>query len=123
MDIHQQCVYSSKRYTYIGASHTHLCCDHKERIVHISAEQLPDDAFATKHDSILLPFAHVPHCHRFLYPSDDEYTCFLYCNPVDCIEFLMEEHAFREYMSYAPAQEFNDAEELIFSQVKSSDWW
>ena len=26
-------------------------------------------------------------------------------------------------MSYAPAKEFNDAEECIYSEVKSSDWW
>jgi len=26
-------------------------------------------------------------------------------------------------MSYAPAKEFNDAEERIYSEVKSSDWW
>jgi hypothetical protein len=29
-----------------------------------------------------------------------------------------------EHMSYAPAMEFNDAEECIYSEVKSPDcWW
>jgi len=54
---------------------------------------------------------------------DDDYTHFFYRNPVECIEFLMQQPAFREHMSYAPAKEFNDAEERIYSAVKSSDWW
>jgi len=44
----------------------------------------------------------------------DDYTCFFYRNPVECIEFLMQQPAFREHMSYAPAKEFNDAEERIY---------
>jgi len=52
---------------------------------------------------------------------DDDYACFFYCNPVDCIEFLMQQPAFREHTSYAPANEFNDAKEWIYSGVKSSD--
>jgi len=35
----------------------------------------------------------------------------------------MQPPAFREPMLYAPAQEYNDAEERIPSEVKSSDWW
>jgi len=54
---------------------------------------------------------------------DDDYTYFFYPNPVDSIEFLMQQPAFREHMWYAPAKEFNDAEERIYSEVKSSDWW
>jgi len=34
---------------------------------------------------------------------DDDYTWFFYCNPVECIEFLMQQPAFREHMSYAAA--------------------
>jgi len=55
--------------------------------------------------------------------SNDDSTCILYHNPVECIEFLMKKLAFREHMSYAPAKEFNDAEECIYSEVKSSNWW
>jgi len=54
---------------------------------------------------------------------DDDYTHFFSCNPVECIEVLMQQAAFREHMLYAPAKEFNDAEECIYSDVKSSDWW
>jgi len=44
-------------------------------------------------------------------------------NHVECIEFLIQQPVFREHMSYAPAKEFNDAEERIYSELKSSDWW
>jgi hypothetical protein len=55
---------------------------------------------------------------------DDGYTRFFYRNPVECIELLMQKLALREHMSYAPAKEFNDAEERIYSEVKSSGrWW
>jgi len=54
---------------------------------------------------------------------DDDYIRFIHRNPVQSIEFLMQQPAFRETMSYAPAKEFNDAEERIYSEVKSSDWW
>jgi len=52
---------------------------------------------------------------------DDDYTGFLYFNPVEYIEFLMQQHMLSEIMSYAPAKEFYDAEERIYSEVKSSD--
>ena len=259
MDIRQQCSYCSKTYSYIGAYITHLRRNHKERIVYASAQQLPDDGFAIKHDSIQLPFVHEPHRDAFLHLSDDDssdteannenacvdpeqppaqtriygtphfdnhlagkpigneyfdifdneidlwslfsyeeeyqlvhwcvkhnlsraaidelfrnptmatvsnftsshtlfkrlnemsytmgidswksgkvwynhladprnlrddgYTGFFYCNSVECIEFLMQQPAFREHMSYAPAKEFNEAEERIYSEVKSGDWW
>jgi len=35
----------------------------------------------------------------------------------------MQQLAFREHMLYVPAKEFNDAEECIYSEVISSDWW
>jgi len=54
---------------------------------------------------------------------DDDYTLWFYRNPVECIEFLMQQPAFREHLSSAPAQEFNEAEERIYSEVKSSNWW
>jgi len=54
---------------------------------------------------------------------NDDYARFIYRNPVECIEFLMQQPAYREHMSYAPAKEFNDAEERLFSEVISSDWW
>jgi len=55
---------------------------------------------------------------------DDDYTSLFHRNPVECIEFLVQQPAFREHMSYAPAKEFNDAEERIYSEVKSRDcWW
>jgi len=56
-------------------------------------------------------------------PRDDDYTRFFPPNPVECIDFLMKQPAFREHMLYAPAKEFNAAEELIYSEVKSSHWW
>jgi hypothetical protein len=54
---------------------------------------------------------------------DDDYTRSFSCNPVECIEFLMEHPAFREHMLYAPAKKFNDAEKRIYSEMLSSDWW
>ena len=54
---------------------------------------------------------------------NNDYTRFFDFNTVECIEFLMQQPAFREHISYAPAKEFNDAEDRIYSEVKSSDWW
>jgi len=53
---------------------------------------------------------------RLAYPNnirDVDYTRFSYRNPVECIEFLIQQPAFRKHMSYATAKEFNDAEERI----------
>jgi len=44
---------------------------------------------------------------------DHDYKHFFYRNPVECSDFLMQQPAFRERMSYAPAKECNDAEERI----------
>ena len=65
------CLYCLKTYSYISAYITHLCRDHKERIVYIPAEQLPDDGFANEYDRILHPFFHETHHDPFLHPSDD----------------------------------------------------
>jgi hypothetical protein len=52
---------------------------------------------------------------------DNDYTHCFYRNPVEYIQFLKQQPMFREHMSYAPAKEYNDAEECIYSEVKSSD--
>jgi len=257
MDICQQSIYCSKMYSYIDAYIPDLCCNHKERIVCISGEQLPDDSFVIEHDSILLPFIHGLHHNPSLHssnndPSDTEansenacinpeelpvhihiygtphldnhptgkpisneyfnifdneivlwspfsdeeeyrlahwcikhslsraainklftnptmatvsnftlshalftrlnkmsyamginswnsgtlgnncladrnnlldgdYTCCFYCNPVECIECLMQQFAFREHTSYAPAKELIEPDKRIYSEVKSRD--
>jgi len=59
-------------YSYIGTYITHLHYDHKDRIVYVSAEQLPDDGFAIKHDGILFPFDHEPLWDPFPQPSDND---------------------------------------------------
>jgi len=59
-------------YSDISAYITHLRRDQKERIVYISAKQLPDDGFAIGHNSIVLSFVHEPHCNAFLYSSEND---------------------------------------------------
>jgi len=54
---------------------------------------------------------------------DDDYTHFIYHYSIECIEFVMQQPALREHISYAPAKQFNDDEERFYSEVKSSDWW
>jgi hypothetical protein len=54
---------------------------------------------------------------------NDDYTCFFHFRPVECIEFLIQQPACRERMLNTPAMEFNKAEESIYSEVKSSNWW
>jgi len=53
---------------------------------------------------------------------DADYTCFYFRNFDESFEFLMQQPAVREHMSYAPAKEFNDVVECLYSEVKSSDW-
>jgi len=77
MDLHQQCLYFSKVYSYIGAFIPHLLCGKKERILYWSAEQLPDDGFAIEHDCILLPFLDELHWDPFIRRSDDD------CSDID----------------------------------------
>jgi hypothetical protein len=72
MNLRQQCLYCSKTYSYISTYITHLRPDHKERIVYVSAQQLPDDGFAIEYDSILLPFIHERHHDPFLHPFGDD---------------------------------------------------
>jgi len=72
MDIHQQCVYLLKTYSYIAADITHLSYNLVDRIVYVAAGQLQDDGFAIKHNSTLLPFGHELHCNPLLHPSDDD---------------------------------------------------
>jgi len=54
---------------------------------------------------------------------DDDYTRFIHCHAVECIELLMQQPSFREHRSYAPAKKFNDPEEHIQLEGKSSNWW
>jgi len=64
-------------------------------------------------------------CNRLADPNNlcnNNYTCFFYCNPDECIEFLMQKPAFREHMSYAAEEEFTHSAERIYSEVKPSDW-
>jgi len=60
-------------YSYIGVFITHLCREHTERIVYVSSEQLPDDGFAIKQDSILLTFVDEPRHDPFLDPSNNDF--------------------------------------------------
>jgi len=53
----------------------------------------------------------------------DDYTHFFYRNPVECMELIIQQPAFWERRLYAPAKEFNEAGEHIYSEVESSDWW
>ena len=65
-------------------------------------------------------------CNRLSDPNnlrDDDYTRFFYSNPVECITVLTKQAAFREHISYAPTKGFIDAEDRIYSEVKSRDWW
>jgi len=54
---------------------------------------------------------------------NSNYIRFCYCSSVECIEFLMQQPAFSERMSYAPAKEYNAAMERTYSDVESSIWW
>jgi len=44
--------------------------------------------------------------------SDNDYAHFIYHGPVECIEFRMQQPAFREHISCAPAKEFIKAENI-----------
>ena len=72
MDIGEQCRYRSKMYPYIGTYSTDLCGDHQEWILYVSAEQLPEDCSAIKHNNILLPFIHEPHSNPCPHPSNND---------------------------------------------------
>jgi hypothetical protein len=72
MDLHQQCHYCLKTYSYISTYITHRHRNHEETTVCVSAEQLRDDGFVMKHDSIVLLFIHEPPCALFHNPSEDD---------------------------------------------------
>jgi len=54
---------------------------------------------------------------------NDEFTKFFYSNPGECFEFIMQHSAIREHMFYAQVKALNEAEDCIYSEVKSNDWW
>jgi len=58
-------------YSYFGADITPLRYDHKETIVHISAEHVWEDRIGIERDCILLSFVYAPHRDPFLNPSYD----------------------------------------------------
>jgi len=70
MLFHQQCLYGSKTYSYIGTYITHLRRNHKERIVHLSVKQQPEDGFAIEHGSLLRPFVNELHCDPWLHTAE-----------------------------------------------------
>jgi len=72
MDLGQLYLYCSNTFSYTSAHLTHGRRNHKERILYVSAKQPPDDGFAIKHDSILLPFVHEPHYNPFNNPADND---------------------------------------------------
>ena len=43
---------------------------------------------------------------------DNDYAHFIYHGPVECIEFRMQQPAFREHISCAPAKEYIKAENI-----------
>jgi hypothetical protein len=63
-----------KTYSSIGAYITDLRRNQKQTKLNLSTKQLPDDGFPIKHDSILLPFIHEPHCDCFLPRLDNDYS-------------------------------------------------
>jgi len=61
-----------KTYSYIGAFITHLHCQHKDKIVHISAKHLPDDGGAIEHDNTVHPFVYELQQNIFLRNSNND---------------------------------------------------
>jgi len=72
MDIRQQCLDSSKSYSFSRANITHLRHDRKVRIIYLSTKPLPDDGFASEHHSIELPCIYEPHGDPSLHSSDND---------------------------------------------------
>jgi hypothetical protein len=73
MDLCQQCLSYSKTYTNISTYITDLGRYPKDRIIYVSAKQLPDHGFAIEHNSILLPFVQELRHNCLLHPSDDDF--------------------------------------------------
>jgi hypothetical protein len=51
------------------------------------------------------------------------FTRFSYRNPVTCIEFLLRQTAYKEYMTYAPLKIYNEMNERVYSELHTGDWW
>jgi hypothetical protein len=54
---------------------------------------------------------------------NDGKTPVYYRDPVDCIEFLFQQSAFKEHMVYAPIKDYNELGERVYSEVHTCDWW
>ena len=54
---------------------------------------------------------------------DHDLTAFWYRDPLKCVEVLMQQTAYRDYMAYAPQRQFNNTGERMFSEISSGDWW
>jgi hypothetical protein len=54
---------------------------------------------------------------------DDGKTRVFYRDPVNCIEFLLQQSAFKEHMVYAPIKDYNELGERVYSEVHTCDWW
>jgi len=72
MEVCQQCHDCLHTSSDTGTYITQVRRNHKDTIVAVSYEQLPDDGFVIEHDSILLPFIYAVHCNPIVYPSDDD---------------------------------------------------
>jgi hypothetical protein len=54
---------------------------------------------------------------------DHDLTTFWYRDPLKCVEVLMQQTAYRDYMAYAPKKQFNNMGERMFSEISSGNWW
>jgi hypothetical protein len=53
---------------------------------------------------------------------DNDYAHFIHSSPAEGIELCIQSPAFWEYTLYAPAKQFNEAEEHTYSEEKLSNW-
>jgi len=72
MDIRQHCFSRSKTYSEIATFFIHICCDHNDMMVYVSAKELPDDSFVIDNVTIPLPFLHEPHRNAYLHVAIDQ---------------------------------------------------
>ncbi len=56
-------------------------------------------------------------------PNIEQTVPFWYRNPVECIEFLLQQPAYRDHMVYAPVREYNEEGERMYSELHTSNWW
>jgi len=54
---------------------------------------------------------------------DSDMVSFWYRDPVECIEFLLQQPAYRDHMVYAPMHEHNEVGERMFSEINTGNWW